>query len=718
MKTSHCLNNLRRVFNPYPSDAHPHLLRWDPSLSAVQMILRIFYFFNFFICIWHLSTYQAFYDTRGLDLLWPVSWLDIVPKEQGINVILAVYLISSLLGVLYAQSACVRWLVFLSLLEIIALKNSFGKIGHSTHFLVLLSFICCFLPKNWHKPKLSRAVRQQVFTIFWGCQMMIMLTYTMSGIGKITCGIQQMIAGEMGAFHPYALAAHVAERLLQTNTHSLLGDWLIRYPLLGWPLMLGGIYLQFFSFWIVFRPALQRVWATALILFHLAIFFTMGINFPINAFIVALFFITSPFAHEYRSLRHWIKALPLFGWFYCRFWESPALRIEPSRVADGSLRVLILTSSTGGGHDMRARALKSWAEQEKDLNLHVSLCQTLEETHGIYRFGVGLYNWIQKHWPALHHLYFNYLEFFPKFKRSRHILGAERFLKTLRRMRPNIIVSVHGSLNHGFFELVRSLFWKDHVRCATYCGELEDGYGFSRHWVNPAADLFIGAVPETCKAARRHGMPSAKTWVGGFLLDPSFWLESWSEEKKHAFIIREWNFDPKKMILVLGTGGMGANNHLAFLRELVKAKVYPQVLVLCGRSAKTLFQVEAWAREHPEIAVRALSYTSKMADILRCASVVVIRPGTGATSEAMLMQCPILFNGVGGIMPQERITLEYCKAKGIASCAARPRDLPAMVDLWMREPGLLEKIRGKMARIVPQQSPRAILERLIKLQAP
>ena len=77
--------------------------------------------------------------------------------------------------------------------------------------------------------------------------------------------------------------------------------------------------------------------------------------------------------------------------------------------------------------------------------------------------------------------------------------------------------------NHGYFEAARAFLGRDRVRCVTYCGELAGGYGFSRNWVNPEADLFIGPVAETCEAAIALGMPKEKTKVGGFLLRPEFY---------------------------------------------------------------------------------------------------------------------------------------------------------------------------------------------------
>jgi processive 1,2-diacylglycerol beta-glucosyltransferase len=180
------------------------------------------------------------------------------------------------------------------------------------------------------------------------------------------------------------------------------------------------------------------------------------------------------------------------------------------------MRFLILTSSTGGCHDMRARAFAEWAQAEPQFGITVESHRPLEESHGLYAFGVETYNWIQRTAPRLHHLYFNFLEV-ASVIRSARPLGADRFRAVLERTRPDVVLSVHDSLNHTFFDFARSVLGRDRVRCVTYCDELHGGYGFSRHWVNPAADLFIGVVPETCEAAARWGMAPEKTLIGGFM---------------------------------------------------------------------------------------------------------------------------------------------------------------------------------------------------------
>ena len=57
------------------------------------------------------------------------------------------------------------------------------------------------------------------------------------------------------------------------------------------------------------------------------------------------------------------------------------------------MKLLILSASTGGGHDMRAFALKHWW---KELGLVAEVYHPLESASALYRFGTELYNFIQK----------------------------------------------------------------------------------------------------------------------------------------------------------------------------------------------------------------------------------------------------------------------------------------------------------------------------------
>lgn len=383
------------------------------------------------------------------------------------------------------------------------------------------------------------------------------------------------------------------------------------------------------------------------------------------------------------------------------------------------MKILILTSSTGGGHDMRATSLMDWTQHlsARGLGLEARIYHPLERGHGLYRFGVGLYNTIQKVQPVLHHVYFNYLEVASMFRLKDRILGLRRFYEVLDDFRPDLVASVHGSLNHGFFQAAYDHLGRDRVRCVTYCGELHGGYGFSRHWVNPQSDLFIGAVRETCAAARRLGMARERIWCGGFLLKPPFYAPPLSEEARAKFIRHELRFDPKGPIVLLPTSAMGANYHLPILRALDHANLGLQLVVLCGHSLRMLRAVKEMARRMPRGRVQALPYSRKMHQLLQCANAVVARAGTGTTSEAILCGCPLIINGLGGIMPQEKITAQYCRKHGLAEVVHRPEDLGRILHHWLRDPRVMTEIRSHMRKCHPRNHPLDILKKLAGLAA-
>lgn len=381
------------------------------------------------------------------------------------------------------------------------------------------------------------------------------------------------------------------------------------------------------------------------------------------------------------------------------------------------MKLLVLTSSTGGGHDMRARSLKAWAEHESaaSLGIDVEIFQTLESLDGLYKFGVETYNWIQLNAPWLHHAYFNFLEVAAMHRKASAIKGRERFAAELERVKPDVIVSTHAHLNHGFFALAKEILGADKVKCVTYCGELFGGYGFSKHWVNPESDGFIGAVEETCEWATELGMADAKNHVGGFMLNPGFWADSISREARRQWIIDTLGLDPDQFILVLATGANSANNHLDLLDALERKNVCPQVVALCGRNEMALEAVRVWGVAHPAIKVKPLPYFTEMFTLLQCADAVVARPGTGTTSESILAGCPIIFNGLGGIMPQEWITVKFMRAHGIDLVMGQPGQLPKLVQPLMNDARLLAETKAKMVLARPKQHPLDILRMLTSL---
>jgi processive 1,2-diacylglycerol beta-glucosyltransferase len=378
------------------------------------------------------------------------------------------------------------------------------------------------------------------------------------------------------------------------------------------------------------------------------------------------------------------------------------------------MRWLLLTSSTGTGHNMRADSLTRWAQATLGNAVELRTHHALEDTHRVYRFGVGLYNVIQRRAPWFHHVYFNYLELAGMHRRGSRILGRERFTQLVRDYRPHRIISVHAHTNHGFFDLAREAAsaagFAPHA-CVTYCGELFAGYGFSRHWTNPRADGFIGASAEVCAAARAVGTPPEKILHGGFLLRPPFYQTPAALDSAAAALAAELRLDPTAFTLLVSTGQAGANNHPAILRALAASGRSLQVIFLCAHRDDTRRELEHLAAAHPALNVRALGPAdpARMAALKHLASAVVARPGTGATSEAIQLGAPLIHNGIGGVMPQELITVQYCKQHQCALLARNPAEIATAALRLKNEPGLADAMRTRLAAARPSGRPEDIV---------
>jgi UDP-N-acetylglucosamine:LPS N-acetylglucosamine transferase len=102
--------------------------------------------------------------------------------------------------------------------------------------------------------------------------------------------------------------------------------------------------------------------------------------------------------------------------------------------------------------------------------------------------------------------------------------------------------------------------------------------------------------------------------------------------------------------------------------------------------------------------------------LMRSVSAIVARPGTGTTSEAIASACPLLLNCLGGVMPQEHITVKFCREHGLAQLIRSPNDLARTVENWREHPELPAAIRQSMKKTSPSMHPRDIVRMVAALE--
>jgi len=310
------IEKLIGFFRPEDNGSASLLLSRE-RFTAAQTLIAAYYAVLFFFAATELFSWQGYLNAGDLAPRWPVFWLRFVAPGAGAAAILWLHLAGGLVALTFSRYRWARILVFVALLEHMALKFSFGAVNHGDHLGILISFVLIFLPDGWHtrgSGTADRTIRAATLLVFSGVQAMILLTYSMAGIWKAGGILQQWLRGEAITYlHPQGLAYQIAAKMVEDNAASVFGPWLVEHPWVGWLPGIVAIYLELFALWVAARPSLHQAWGLGLALLHFATHLTLGVGFPQNTLWLALFLVLSPFRPGRPDWRKAIGDLPVLG---------------------------------------------------------------------------------------------------------------------------------------------------------------------------------------------------------------------------------------------------------------------------------------------------------------------------------------------------------------------------------------------------------------------
>jgi processive 1,2-diacylglycerol beta-glucosyltransferase len=379
------------------------------------------------------------------------------------------------------------------------------------------------------------------------------------------------------------------------------------------------------------------------------------------------------------------------------------------------IRILVLTSSTGAGHDARAQAFAEWCFELYRHEVDVRIEQMLEKSSGFFSACVGFYNWIQQKSPWIHKAFYLFVELLGLINKNSVSFGRAYYEAVLREYQPHLVFSVHDCLNRGYFQLARKILGPDRVRCATYCGEFSGGFGYSMNWVEPSADLYISRTPTARDYAVKLGMPVARTRVRGHMMQPRQYLEVLGPEARTAYLEETLELRPDLFTVFLATGGNGANNHLELLTKLLPFASQVQAVVICGKNREVYNQLVHWRTEHPELNCFVDGFSDQVHLLMQVSDAIVTRGGTTTCAKALHFRCPIIFNVFGGVMPQESLTVKFFRNGAETPSIANAAEFGRLIAVWMNKPHSYEGVREKFLKLRYEENPIVVIQELVDL---
>eukprot|EP00536_Pseudo-nitzschia_multiseries_P007599 jgi/Psemu1/256370/estExt_Genewise1Plus.C_1800062 len=379
---------------------------------------------------------------------------------------------------------------------------------------------------------------------------------------------------------------------------------------------------------------------------------------------------------------------------------------DSSPAGSGGLKVLFLSSDTGGGHRASAESLAAQFELLFQGSSYDLLDLATEAYLPPYNSIVPYYKHLSAHpnqWKILYRVSNSKaMERVVETNIKVMSVVCERSIrKKIKSYKPDVVVSVHPlqtsvpvlSCNKISHETGK------HLPMFTVVTDLGSAHST---WFSAGVEkLFVGS-PQIHELARKKGIPEDKLILVGLPIRHDFAVESeklgdrMSEEgKQYQREVRERLQLPavdRKTLLVMGGGeGVGSLSNIvdALYVELVKQGVDAVIMVVCGRNEKLQKGLadRDWGEANGTgtVSVVPLGFVKNMAEYMVAADVLVSKAGPGTISEAAALSLPVMLTSF--LPGQEEGNVDYVVDGGFGSFC-QDTDTEAIAEeiaLWLND---------------------------------
>jgi processive 1,2-diacylglycerol beta-glucosyltransferase len=151
------------------------------------------------------------------------------------------------------------------------------------------------------------------------------------------------------------------------------------------------------------------------------------------------------------------------------------------------------------------------------------------------------------------------------------------------------------------------------------------------------------------------------------------------------------------------------------LEQLLPLAGRVQAVVICGKNREAYNQVLHWRAEHPQFDCFLDGFSEQVHLLMQVSDVIVTRGGTTSCAKALHFRCPILFNALGGVMPQESLTVKFFSRGAGTQLLGSPADLGHIVGGWMESRAVYERYRDEFLKLRYEEDPTVVITELVDL---
>lgn len=376
-----------------------------------------------------------------------------------------------------------------------------------------------------------------------------------------------------------------------------------------------------------------------------------------------------------------------------------------------SKKILIMSASTGGGHNRAARAIKEELESRTidNTSIECEIVDSLKLVNNTMDKVISRgYEKSALYTPKAYGSVYRFSETTIASKNEFKTnpltsLMARKFKHLLNESTPDLIIGTHPfpmialstlKKNNNIHSLSRSeSFYKStKVDIPPMISVLTD-YTTHSTWIQNEIDYYIVGHEYVKELLVYEGVDSEKVKAFGIPVEKSF-----LSHRDRETVLTELGLSPEKLTVLLMGGSFGAGNIKETLEDLITIDRDFQILVITGRNEHLkdkLSKMLDSTIHNKNICL--LGYTNKMNDILASIDVLISKPGGLTTTEALLNDVPMI---VPYFIPgQEEENLDFLTNCGAALRTTKKYSLPVLLKVLIDDPSRLDNLRKNIKSI-------------------
>lgn len=363
------------------------------------------------------------------------------------------------------------------------------------------------------------------------------------------------------------------------------------------------------------------------------------------------------------------------------------------------MRILILSSDTGGGHRASADALRSAIEQLRPNQTHVDIVDYwVDFASGPFVGFPKQYTFLAQH-PWLWKLTFEATRFPPGRALTETFLntfGHQNVLKSFQRYAPDLIISVHPLVNTLSLKVLRRLARLTKCPAPPYVTVVTDLGGAHPTWFHKSADMIYIPSDGIHRTAQRVGIPESRIRQLGLPVRPDFWQST--TDKREMRVQLGLEADLSTVLVIGGGDGVGGLKSIvsALANKLPSSLGHNhfQVVAICGKNNKLKTYLSS--REWP-IRLTALGFVKNMSDWMAASDILCTKAGPGTIAEGLIRGLPIL---VTGFLPgQEEMNVKHVMDNRVGAFAGKPDQIVSIVAKWLSDEGVLQDMAQRAKQL-------------------